>query len=107
NTEAGVYFGDAGIGNAILGNSIHSNGGLGIDFFGDGPTGNDPGDADTGPNGLQNFPVIEAIAISGTGIMGMLDSTPETTFRIELFASAEADASGYGEGEVFLLAEEV
>jgi hypothetical protein len=47
--------------NRILGNSIFSNGGLGIDLGGDGRTLNDPGDVDDlsdGPNLLQNFPII-------------------------------------------------
>ncbi len=34
---------------------------LGIDHNGDGPTPNDPGDADTGPNSLQNFPIIQSV----------------------------------------------
>ena len=100
NTAAGVHFSDAGAGNTILGNSIHSNGGLGIDFFGDGPTENDAGDADAGPNGLQNFPVLTAAG--PTSATGTLDSTPDAAFRIEFFSSAEADPSGYGEGEVYL-----
>ena len=58
--------------NAIRGNSIHSNGGLGIDLNGDGVTPNDPGDADSGPNGLQNFPVLSvALAGGSTGVSGL------------------------------------
>jgi len=43
---------------AILGNSIFSNGDLGIDLLNNFVTANDGGDADTGPNDLLNFPMI-------------------------------------------------
>jgi hypothetical protein len=33
---------------------------------------------------------------------GTLDSAPNTTYVIELFASTEADPSGHGEGEQFI-----
>jgi len=100
NTEIGVRLHDAGTGNAILGNRIYANGGLGISLSFSGPTENDPGDADEGPNGLQNFPVLTAAGPAG--VTGTLDSTPSTTFRVELFGNAEADPSGYGEGEHYL-----
>ena len=41
---------------------MFATGGLPIDLGGDGPTPNDPGDADTGPNGLANSPSIELAA---------------------------------------------
>ncbi len=46
-----------------------ANGGLAIDLGNDGFTPNDPGDVDTGPNGLLNYPVVKNIngsTISGT-----------------------------------------
>lgn len=84
---------------SILGNSIYANSGLGIDLGPDGVTLNDPGDADTGANHRQNFPVL--LAATPTKILGSVSSTPNTRFRIELFR-AEADATSYGEGRYFL-----
>jgi len=94
----------SGTGNRIAGNSIHDNGDLGIDLGDDGITPNDPGDGDTGPNNLQNFPVLNLASISAGNVMvsGTLNSTPNTTFRVELFASAACDSSGYGEGQAYL-----
>lgn len=55
----------AGTGNALEGNSFGSNGGQGIDLLDDGPTPNDAGDADAGPNRLMNAPVITSAIGSG------------------------------------------
>ena len=89
---------------SVLGNSIFSNGGLGIDLNGDGVTLNDSCDSDTGANNLQNYPVITSVTAtaSSTHIQGMLDSTPNTTFTIEFYANMDCDASGNGEGRTYL-----
>ena len=96
-------------GNAFLGNSIHSNGTtvnhLGIDLGTNGITPNDAGDPDTGPNNLQNFPVLASATAAGgnTTITGTFNSTPSTNnFRLEFFSNAACDASGNGEGRTFL-----
>lgn len=86
-------------GNKIFDNNrIHSNGGLGIDLGFDGVTLNDSDDSDSGPNDLQNFPVLDPITTPGT-ITGTLTSVPGKTYRIELFSSSKCNSSGYGEGE--------
>jgi Calx-beta domain len=86
---------------SILSNSIHSNGGLGIDLEPVGVTPNDGCDADTGPNNLQNFPVLTAATNDGTDttIQGTLNSTANKQFRIQFFANAACDPSGNGEGQ--------
>lgn len=88
----------------IVGNSIFSNGGLGIDLNDNGVNPNDDQDPDTGANTLQNFPNVNYVAPIGgnTIIRGVLKSTPSTTFRIELFSSSSADPTGFGEGASFL-----
>ena len=93
----------AGSGNAFIGNEIYNNGGLGIDLRDDGVTPNDPGDSDSGPNDLLNFPdVITAIDTAGVLDVDFDVDLPSGTYRIEFFTNASgADASGNGEGETF------
>jgi trimeric autotransporter adhesin len=104
NSGAGVFVDAVSSGNALLGNSIRGNGGLGIDLGNDGVTANDASDADSGANDRQNFPVLMSANGSGgnTTIVGVLDSSASTTYRIEFFSSPTADASGYGEGQTYL-----
>ena len=88
----------------LSGNSIHENGQLGIDLGENGPTPNDPGDGDTGPNELQNFPVLTA-AFGFNGnltIYGSLNSLASSSFALQFFATQAPDSSGFGEGKVFL-----
>jgi len=91
--------------NTILSNSIFSNGGLGINLIkpvelpvgeSDGPTPNDTGDADSGPNGLQNKPVLTvAKTVSGkTTIKGKLNSHPNETYKIQLFSNPARGSEG-------------
>src|SRR5258708_20235346 len=94
----------AGTGNQFLGNIIVSNVALGIDLGDDGVTPNDSDDSDTGPNGLQNFPVLtDATSVSGVlTVFGQITSAANTTFRIDFFLNDLDDPSGYGEAQVFL-----
>ena len=93
---------------SVLGNSIYANGTnafrLGIDLRDNGLTPNDASDGDSGPNNLQNFPVLtSAVPGTGTTIAGTLNSTAGTSgYRVELFSNATCDHSGYGEGRTFL-----
>jgi hypothetical protein len=111
NLRAGVQLATQVSGVTLSGNSIHDNGLLGIDLLPAGPTPNDPLDADAGPNGLQNRPVLLSTTIvpdvpgggpAGTEVAGKLDSLPGQAFVVECFANAACDASGAGEGETFL-----
>lgn len=62
----GVTVRDNSLDNRVSGNRIFSNNGIGIDLQNDGITTNDTDDADTGPNNLQNNPVLNAAVISTT-----------------------------------------
>ena len=97
--------GGAPTGVRILGNSIFGNGGLGISLGGgESPRLNDAGDADTGPNNFQNFPVLTSARTTTTGVSvrGTLNSQPNRTYRIEFFGNAELDPGLYGEGKTLL-----
>jgi CSLREA domain-containing protein len=104
NGGAGVLVEGAASGNTITQNSIFGNGGLGIDLGKDGVTANDSCDVDTGPNSLQNFPVLtSATSVGGsTTIQGTLNSAASTTYTIEFYVNDVCDPSGYGQGKTFL-----
>lgn len=82
-------------------NSIFDNGGLALDLGGDGPTPNDPLDADVG---RQNYPVLTSARTAGTQttIAGTLDSKPNTTYAVSLYSNVTPNPSGFGDGETFL-----
>lgn len=67
-------------------------------------TANDAGDGDSGGNNLQNFPVITSAQSTGSQITlgGAINSTPNSTIRIEFFANTAPGASGYGGGRRYL-----
>src|SRR5262249_5689547 len=90
-----------GIANQLWRNSVGGSGALGIDLGQDGVTPNDPLDADTGPNGLQNFPLLTA-AVPGTTVSGTMQGAPSSELMLEFFASAAGHPSGHGEGERLL-----
>ncbi len=86
---------DPSMANIAVGNSIFSNDDLGIDLSvyetgnysdPDGPTPNDLGDADIGPNGLQNYPVLTSAEFDGgtVTVRGVLNSTSNSDFDLHL-----------------------
>ena len=108
NSGVGVHV-VAGTGDPILGNSIYGNGQLGIDLVGGtedafGVTANAPGGPHSGPNDLQNFPVLNGPTTNAgqTTITGTLNSTPNQAFTIEIYATPTADPSGHGQGQLLV-----
>lgn len=105
-----------GTANRISQNSIYANGtdgdALGIDLNDDGVTLNDTADGDSGPNGLENFPVIGGAYIVGNTMVVTGWAAPGTTVEVFFTDINEGTAvSGdnqlgltqdYGEGQVFI-----
>jgi parallel beta-helix repeat protein len=102
NQHHGVHIASTGV--SVLGNSIFSNVGLGIDLTGGIVPSNDTCDADAGPNGLQNFPVITSVTIFSdhTNISGTFESTAGNTFRVEFFQNFAGDNPGNRGGRTFI-----
>jgi len=117
NGAAGILFTtNGGADNSARGNSIHDNGGLGIDIGNhDGPNFNDSLDADAGPNQMQNFPAIQSVehlAPQGAGstrIVGKLHSAPSTTFDLDFYSNPACSnfPREFIEGETYLGSSEV
>src|SRR5262249_18615100 len=109
NGGGGVAVGLAGLGSARTGKrirrkSIHDNPRPRLGPGTDGRDPHDKPDPELGPNQLQNFPVLTAAVLpgSGTSVTGTLDSLAGVRFTIDFYASPSADASGHGEGERYL-----
>ena len=103
---AGVRIRNGSTNNAILGNAIFSNDGLGIDLGVAGVTPNDACDADPGANMLQNYPVLtQAVSGNGTVVRGTLNSRPNQTFTLQFFANPTCGSANYpnnGQGQTYL-----
>lgn len=93
NGNFGVVVSSAS-GDAILGNSISANGGGGISLAGG-----------TG-NHNQAAPALSAVTFTGSQLVvsGSLNSTPNATFRVELFANPSTSSN---QGKTFLTAASV
>lgn len=100
---AAIRIRDTATNNALLGNAIFSNSGLGIDNGAAGVTANDDCDGDGGGNQQQNFPVLtQAYGGSSLGVRGTFNSRPNQTYRLQFFANSSCDATGNGEGQSYL-----
>ena len=89
-------------GSRIWENSIHDNEGEGIDLGDDGPTANDTGDRDSGPNHLQNYPANITFATRGNDVASVrftLDITANRRYIVDFYS---CDSSTSGEGKVWL-----
>jgi parallel beta-helix repeat protein len=101
NTGNGITVIDAGSDqNKLTQNSTYKNRRLGIDLGNDGVTANDIGDADSGPNQEQNFPIIAQVIYTATNIY-RAQGTSAANAVVELFAS-DLDFSWHGEGKTYI-----
>ncbi len=103
NSGPGVWISTSGgSGNRILANRINGNTGQAIDLGTAGPTANDVGnfDADSGPNGLQNYPDTLGAYLTSNAfwIEGNLDSHfllfGDNQFRIDLYEGLQCGTRG-------------
>ena len=99
--KVGEFGQPGGTGHTIIRNSMLLNAALGIDLADNGVTPNDgPGDPDTGPNNLQNFPepataeqVAGGVRVTGTFVSGL-----NMLYSIEAFATPSTPAINIDEG---------
>jgi len=84
----------SGFANSLLQNSIRDNAGMPIDLNDDGPTRNDVGDLDDGPNGLQNSPALRILRNPAGAATGLLDTTPlrPGVYRLDLYEDQSLDS---------------
>jgi hypothetical protein len=100
-TGVGVWVG-MGHGNSIRGNRIYAIGSLPIYLAGQ--SANDPLDADSGPNNLQNAPRILDAYFNGftLQVFGELESRPNSTYAVDVYASPVDPGNGSCETPSYL-----
>ena len=104
--EGGVrVVGDASTTVQLRENVIRDNAGPGIDLGGDGPTPNDAGDVDIGPNLLQNYPVITSVTngVSATTVSVDTSSLADGGYGLEFFSAPACNPAGFPQAAQFRL----
>jgi CSLREA domain-containing protein len=100
SSAGGVSVPEANLGSLISANRMFKNDGPGIDLGEDGVTPNDDMDVDSGPNDLQNFPIINKAkrGETTTKVKFELNSLPSEGFIVEFF---QADGKSR-QGKIYL-----
>ena len=110
NKADGVLISDVSTtGNSVRGNSIFGNTELSINLQPAGepvgtPTPNHTGGAISGPNNLQNTPVISSAFNSGTAvtIIGSLNSDANTVFHLDFYRAPTPSTAGFGPATFYI-----
>jgi titin len=108
--QAGVVVdGDLALGNTIRGNAMPHNGGPSIFLTSDtvegsAPLDNDDLDPDSGPNRLQNYPVLGTVSLSNGvfSISGTFNSTPNREYFLDFYRNTSTNGSTYGDAEEYV-----
>lgn len=115
NAHFGIAVGDGGH-VQFSRNALYGNGLMSIGLGHDGPDGADPLDADSGPNGRVNAPVLTSARTSGTlpgfyigdaMTTGMISTTPNTSVTINIYAAPQRGPLGHAEANVLVASERV
>ncbi len=108
NARDGIDIGEVAQFNTISRNLIYNNTRIGIDLGDDSVTLNDVDDADTGPNDLLNYPVLDSIHINDDESYGIF-GTAAVLGRVEYFvaeykidSTRPQDPSGHGEAYEYI-----
>jgi hypothetical protein len=108
DTSPGVWISPSGgTGNSVLGNRVYGKG-LDIDIGQAGPSANVPVNPASGPNNLQNWPVLASLTYDAAHgisyLAGTLNGAVKTAYRIDVYYSygCSAGAPGRGAAQVSL-----
>ena len=102
NGRDGIRITGSATGNEILSNDYSGNAWLPIDLTGDGVTPNDTDDedADSGSNGLQNYPELASADADTALIEGSFRSKPNTTFTLDFLQTLDCTGGTFNTGVI-------